>query len=61
VRGGYLAADSGLALWHNRITEAGNEHAFGQEQVAHPDRGSGLTQDDGYDRGFTRKRLEAEA
>ena len=42
------------------IAEAGDEHALGQQQVAHPDRRGGLAQDDRDDRGLAGERLEAE-
>ena len=60
VRGGDLATHAGLPLRHYRVTEAGHEDPFGQEQVAHPDGGRGLPEDDGNDRSLTGERLEAQ-
>ena len=49
VCGGYLAADSCLTLGYHWIPEAGNEHALGEEVVAHADGGRGFPQDHGDD------------
>ena len=54
VSGGYLAPDPRLTLGDDRIAEPGDEHTFGQQEVAHADRSGSLAQDDGDDRGLAR-------
>ena len=57
---GDLAANAGLPLGHDGEAEAGDEHPFIEQQLAHPDGGGGLAQDHGDDRRFPGQRLEAE-
>src|SRR5688572_13059661 len=56
----YLAPDACLPLGHDWIAEAGDEHALAQQQIAHPDRCRGFSQDHRNDRRFARKWLEAQ-
>src|SRR6476469_3760295 len=56
---GNLAADPRLTLRHHGVSEAGHEHALGQQHVAHPDRGRRLADDDRDDRRLPRQRLDS--
>src|SRR5213083_3638836 len=55
-----LAADSRIPLRNQRIAEASHKDSLVEQQRAHLDRLGGLTQNDGNDRRFPRKRFEAQ-
>src|SRR4051794_20766731 len=60
VRGGDLAADARLSLRHDRKAEAGDEDAFREQEVAHPNGIRRLAQDDRDNGSLSGERLESE-
>src|SRR5206468_4809529 len=60
MRGGKLAANARMSLWHNRISEASHENPFSEQKLAHVNRLGRFAEDHRHDRCLPGEWLEAE-